>query len=187
MKLSYSSRSSQQAQLARGEMCAAMAGNAKVINNERQRDVKMRGWIARVYCCCCYTHSSGRIAKRNTDGRTDGQTDREQQQQQFYSTLQESCCCCFWSQRGRCTLCLSLFSMLYSMLCTTLLDRLLSSHHWQHTDICARNCEQRPSTQRRKSLMSFLNSFTGFWLTHTYSAYCLMAQLCRLDRSCLKN
>ena len=56
-------------------MCAAMAGNAKVINNERQRDVKMRGWIARVYCCCCYTHSSGRIAKRNTDGRTDGQTD----------------------------------------------------------------------------------------------------------------
>ena len=42
-------------------------------------------------------------------------------------------------------------------------------------------------SERRKSLMSFLNSFTGFWLTHTYSAYCLMAQLCRLDRSCLKN
>ena len=103
--------------------------------------------------------ADGRIAKRNTDGRIDGQTDREKQQQ-FYSTLQESCCC-FWSQRGRCTLSLSFSSLCYTMLCyvqLALLDRLFSSHHWQHTDICARNCEQRPSTQREERV------WCHFWI-----------------------
>ena len=99
-----------------------MAGNAKVINNERQRDVKMRGWIARVYCCCCcYTHS-GRPNSQTKHGRTDRRTNGQRELAAAAAVLLYSSgeLLLLKPTRSLHSLSLVLFSMLYyAMLCTT--------------------------------------------------------------------